>query len=73
MMADECHQSRLVALMSTGYPPGDHVRTISAAPLRTIAVQRISLDMDDGRKVNYGKFGGLLDSVKVVTGGVRNE
>lgn len=59
MMADECHQSRLVALMSTGYPPGDHVRTISAAPLRTIAVQRITLDMGD--------------DVNVVTGGVGDE
>jgi hypothetical protein len=30
---------------------------------------RITLDLDDGVKVNYGEFGDLLDSVKVVTGG----
>lgn len=27
------------------------------------------LDMDDGVKVNYGKFGDLLAEVKAVTGG----
>jgi type II restriction/modification system DNA methylase subunit YeeA len=37
--------------------------------LRHHADMRISLDLDDGVKVNYGKFGDLLDSVKVVTGG----
>ncbi len=26
-------------------------------------------DLDDGVKVNYGKFGDLLDSVKIITGG----
>lgn len=36
--------------------------------LRHYADQRISLDLDDGVKVNYGKFGGLLADVKVVTG-----
>jgi hypothetical protein len=34
---------------------------------------RIILDLDDGVKVNDGKFGNLLDSVKAVTGGVANE
>ena len=29
---------------------------------------RISLDLDDGVKVNYGKFGNLLVDVKGVTG-----
>ena len=28
---------------------------------------RISLDLDDGVKVNYGKFGDLLAEVKAVT------
>lgn len=36
--------------------------------LRHCADQRISLDLDDGVKVNYGKFGDLLAEVKAVTG-----
>ena len=36
--------------------------------LRHFADQRISLDLDDGVKVNYGKFGDLLAEVKAVTG-----
>ena len=36
--------------------------------LRHYADQRIALDLDDGVKVNYGKFGDLLAEVKVVTG-----
>ena len=38
--------------------------------LRHYADLRISLDLDDGVKVNYGKFGDLLAEVKIVTGGV---
>lgn len=38
--------------------------------LRHYADRRITLDLDDGVKVNYGKFGELLDSVKAVTGGM---
>jgi type II restriction/modification system DNA methylase subunit YeeA len=34
--------------------------------LRHFADQRISLDLDDGVKVNYGKFGDLLANVKEV-------
>jgi hypothetical protein len=30
---------------------------------------RIKLDLDDGVKANYGKFGDLLDSVKAIAGG----
>jgi hypothetical protein len=41
--------------------------------LRHYADMRITLDLDDGMKVKYGKFGDLLDSVKVVTGGARDE
>jgi len=37
--------------------------------LRHHADQRITLDLDDGVKVNYGKFGDLLAEVKAVTGG----
>ena len=36
--------------------------------LRHYADQRISLDLDDGVKVNYVKFGDLLAEVKAVTG-----
>ncbi len=36
--------------------------------LRQYADKRIHLDPDDGVKVNYGKFGDLLDKVKDVTG-----
>ena len=38
--------------------------------LRHYADQRISLDLDDGVKVNYGKFGDLLAEVKAVCGKV---
>ena len=37
--------------------------------LRHHADQRISLDLDDGVKVNYGRFGDLLAEVKTITGG----
>ena len=36
--------------------------------LRHYADQRISLDLDDGVKVNYGKFGDLLAEVKSIHG-----
>jgi hypothetical protein len=36
--------------------------------LRHFADKRISLDLDDGVKVNYGKFGNLLAEKKTVTG-----
>ncbi|WP_341303222.1 BREX-1 system adenine-specific DNA-methyltransferase PglX [Pseudomonas sp. TMP25] len=37
--------------------------------LRPYADQRTTLDLDDGVKVNYGKFGNLLAEVKAITGG----
>ncbi|MDB1113911.1 BREX-1 system adenine-specific DNA-methyltransferase PglX, partial [Pseudomonas extremaustralis] len=37
--------------------------------LRPYADQRIVLDLDDGVRVNYGKFGDLLAEVKTITGG----
>lgn len=37
--------------------------------LRPYADKRITLDLDDGVKVNYGKFGNLLAEVKAITGG----
>lgn len=36
--------------------------------LRHFADQRISLDLDDGVKLNYGKFGNLLAERKAITG-----
>ena len=36
--------------------------------LRHFADMRISLDLDDGVKVNYGKFGNLLAESKAITG-----
>jgi len=41
--------------------------------LRHYADMRITLDLDDGVKVNYGKFGDLLEGVKVVTGGAGDD
>lgn len=40
--------------------------------LRHHADMRISLDLDDGVRVNYGKFGDLLAEVKAVTGGAED-
>ena len=37
--------------------------------LRHYADKRVALDLDDGVKANYGKFGDLLAEVKAVTGG----
>lgn len=36
--------------------------------LRHYADMRVSIDLDDGVKVNYGKFGDLLADVKAITG-----
>lgn len=41
--------------------------------LRHYADQRITIDLDDGVKVNYGKFGDLLDNVKGITGGAGDD
>lgn len=41
--------------------------------LRHYADMRIKLDLDDGVKANYGKFGDLLDSVKAITGGAGDD
>jgi type II restriction/modification system DNA methylase subunit YeeA len=41
--------------------------------LKHAADQKISLNLDDGVKLNYGKFGDLLAEVKVVTGGKDDE
>jgi type II restriction/modification system DNA methylase subunit YeeA len=41
--------------------------------LRHYADMRINLDLDDGVRVNYGKFGDLLAEVKAVTGGTSDD
>lgn len=41
--------------------------------LRHHADMRITLDLDDGVKVNYGKFGNLLAEVKAITGGASDD
>ena len=41
--------------------------------LRHYADMRIQIDLDDGVKVNYGKFGDLLAEVKAVTGGTGDD
>ena len=41
--------------------------------LRHYADMRIQLNLDDGVKVNYGKFGDLLAEMKAVTGGSSDE
>ena len=41
--------------------------------LKHAADKKISLDLDDGVKVNYAKFGDLLAEVKAVTGGKEEE
>jgi type II restriction/modification system DNA methylase subunit YeeA len=41
--------------------------------LKHAAEQKISLDLDDGVKVNYGKFGDLLAEAKAITGGKNEE
>jgi hypothetical protein len=41
--------------------------------LKHFADQKIALNLDDGVKVNYGKFGDLLAEVKSITGGKDDE
>jgi len=41
--------------------------------LRHFADMRITLDLDDGVKMNYGKFGDLLAEAKAVTGGASDD
>ena len=41
--------------------------------LKHSADKKISLDLDDGVKVNYAKFGDLLAESKAITGGKEDE
>ena len=43
------------------------------AKLKHSADQRIGLVLDDGMKVNYGKFGDLVAEIEAVTGGKDDE
>jgi nitroreductase len=43
-------------------------REALAPRMKLRADQRITLNLDDGVKVNYGKFGDLLAEVRAVTG-----
>ena len=52
-----------LALCPGGCPNGEFPQS-----LPHYADQRISLDLDDGVKVKYGKFGDLLAEIKAVTG-----
>ena len=48
--------------------PRERVVNDAMEKLRHYVGQRITLDLDDGVKVNYAKFGDLLAEVKAVTG-----
>jgi len=61
------HRNRLVKERERRVKQRDELRLFDEK-LRHVADERIALDLDDGVKVNYGKFGDLLAEVKVVTG-----
>ena len=65
--ASTAHHKRLEKERSTLVKQQAELREFDET-LRHYADQRISLDLDDGVKVNYGKFGDLLAEVKAVTG-----
>ncbi len=48
--------------------PGKYARRGRSGSSTDRADERIALDLDDGVKVNYGKFGDLLAEVKAVHG-----
>lgn len=61
------HQKKLTKERDTLVKHREELQTFDEK-LRHFADQRIELDLDDGVKVNYGKFGDLLAEVKAVTG-----
>ena len=65
--ASTAHNKRLEKERATLVQQQSELREFDEK-LRHYADQRISLDLDDGVKVNYGKFGDLLAEVKAVTG-----
>ena len=65
--ASPAHRKRLEKERATLVKQQSELREFDEK-LRHYADQRISLDLDDGVKVNYGKFGDLLAEVKAITG-----
>ena len=61
------HQKKLTRERDTLVKQQAELQTFDEK-LRHYADQRITLDLDDGVKVNYGKFGDLLAEVKAITG-----
>ena len=66
--ASSTHQKKLTKERDKLLKQQEELRAFDEQ-LRHYADQRISLDLDDGVKVNYGKFGNLLAEVKAITGG----
>ena len=69
--ASTAHRKRLEKERATLVKQQSELREFDEK-LRHYADQRISLDLDDGVKVNYGKFGDLLAEVKAVAGAKAN-
>ena len=65
--ASTAHRKRLEKERETLVKQTSELREFDEK-LRHYADQRIGLDLDDGVKVNYGKFGDLLAEVKAITG-----
>ena len=65
--ASTAHRKRLEKERATLIKQQSELREFDEK-LRHYADQRIGLDLDDGVKINYGKFGDLLALVKAVTG-----
>ena len=65
--ASTAHRKRLEKERATLVKQQSELREFDEK-LRHYADQRISLDLDDGVKVNYGKFGDLLAEMKAITG-----
>jgi type II restriction/modification system DNA methylase subunit YeeA len=61
------HQKKLSKERDTLIKHREELQTFDEK-LRHYADQRIALDLDDGVKVNYGKFGDLLAEVKAIHG-----
>jgi type II restriction/modification system DNA methylase subunit YeeA len=65
--ASSTHQKKLTKERDKLIKQQEELKTFDEQ-LRHHADQRIALDLDDGVKVNYGKFGNLLAEVKAVHG-----
>ncbi|MXZ35999.1 MAG: class I SAM-dependent DNA methyltransferase [Acidobacteria bacterium] len=65
--ASTAHRMRLEKQRATLVKQQSELREFDEK-LRHYADQRISLDLDDGVKVNYSRFGDLLAEVKAITG-----